>query len=115
LRFKVALLPFSIFSVIGLQLVNPQNIRYFLDTAAATGDTQPYTNPGFRSLREITAEIQNLQSAAAGLERVESLAQLQSKVVDNGDRLRHFMATPYLRANLQILTCGKSGIILVLL
>jgi ATP-binding cassette, subfamily B, bacterial len=41
LRFKVALLALSIFSVIGLQLVNPQIIRYFLDTAAATSDTQP--------------------------------------------------------------------------
>jgi ATP-binding cassette, subfamily B, bacterial len=43
-----------------------------------------YTDLIFRPLREITAEIQNLQKAAAGLERVESLVQLQSKVVDNG-------------------------------
>jgi ATP-binding cassette, subfamily B, bacterial len=43
-----------------------------------------YTDSIFRPLREITAEIQNLQKAAAGLERVESLVQLQSKVVDNG-------------------------------
>jgi len=43
-----------------------------------------YTDLIFRPLREITNEIQNLQKAAAGIERVESLVQLQSKVVDNG-------------------------------
>jgi hypothetical protein len=109
MRFKVALLPFSIFSVLGPQLVNPQNIRYILDTAAATGDTQSYTNPGFPSLREIAAEIQYLQRKAAGLERVESLVQLQSKVVDNGDRLRHFMATPYLRLTYKFI-CAENQV-----
>jgi ABC-type multidrug transport system fused ATPase/permease subunit len=35
LRFKVALLALLIFSMIGLQLANPQIIRYFIDTALA--------------------------------------------------------------------------------
>ncbi|MDX1521664.1 MAG: ABC transporter ATP-binding protein, partial [Anaerolineae bacterium] len=41
-----------------------------------------YTSLIFRPLREITAQIQNLQKAAAGIERVESLYQVQSKIKD---------------------------------
>ncbi|MCB9076610.1 MAG: ABC transporter ATP-binding protein [Anaerolineaceae bacterium] len=41
LRLKVGLLAALIFSGIALQLVNPQFIRYFIDTATATGDTRP--------------------------------------------------------------------------
>ena len=40
LRFKVALLTILIFSTIGLQIINPQIIRYFIDTAVAQGDEQ---------------------------------------------------------------------------
>ncbi|MFQ5434727.1 MAG: ABC transporter ATP-binding protein [Anaerolineae bacterium] len=43
-----------------------------------------YTDAIFRPLREITNEIQNLQKAAAGIERVDSLVALQSKIADNG-------------------------------
>src|SRR5687767_4774458 len=37
LRKKAALLAVLILAMIGLQLVNPQIIRYFIDTATATG------------------------------------------------------------------------------
>lgn len=40
LKFKVALLAILIFASIGLQLVNPQIIRYFIDTALEQGDDQ---------------------------------------------------------------------------
>src|SRR5262245_35154034 len=40
LKLKVALLTLLIFSSIGLQLLNPQIIRYFIDTATAGGDYQ---------------------------------------------------------------------------
>jgi len=40
LRFKVVLLTGLIFSTIGLQIVNPQIIRYFIDTAMAQGDNR---------------------------------------------------------------------------
>jgi len=40
LKLKVALLTLLIFSSIGLQLTNPQVIRYFIDTAVAGGDDQ---------------------------------------------------------------------------
>jgi ATP-binding cassette subfamily B protein/ATP-binding cassette subfamily C protein len=40
LRFKVVLLAVLIFASIGLRLVNPQIIRYFIDTAIATSDDQ---------------------------------------------------------------------------
>ena len=40
LRWKVGLLAGLIFSGIALQLVNPQFIRYFIDTATNSGDTQ---------------------------------------------------------------------------
>jgi ABC-type multidrug transport system fused ATPase/permease subunit len=43
-----------------------------------------YTDIIFRPLNEITREIQNLQKAAAGIERVESLTGLQSKIPDTG-------------------------------
>jgi ABC-type multidrug transport system fused ATPase/permease subunit len=43
-----------------------------------------YTDIIFRPLNEITREIQNLQKAAAGIERVESLTKLQSKIEDTG-------------------------------
>jgi ATP-binding cassette, subfamily B, bacterial len=39
-----------------------------------------YTEATFRPLREITSEIQNLQKAAAGIDRVESLYRLASAV-----------------------------------
>ncbi len=39
-----------------------------------------YTDSIFRPLREITNEIQNLQKAAAGIERVEALYALESKI-----------------------------------
>jgi ATP-binding cassette subfamily B protein/ATP-binding cassette subfamily C protein len=38
----------------------------------------------FRPLREITNEIQNLQKAAAGIDRVESLYQLESNIQSHG-------------------------------
>jgi ABC-type multidrug transport system fused ATPase/permease subunit len=41
-----------------------------------------YTTLIFRPLREITQQIQNLQKAAAGIERVEQLYRLESKVQD---------------------------------
>ena len=42
LRFKVFLLATLIFTTIGLQLLNPQIIRYFIDTAVhSQGATQP--------------------------------------------------------------------------
>lgn len=41
LRSKVILLGVLIFSTIGLELVNPQIIRYFIDTATTTSDSQP--------------------------------------------------------------------------
>ncbi|HRV95993.1 MAG TPA: ABC transporter ATP-binding protein, partial [Anaerolineae bacterium] len=41
LRLKVGLLATLIFSGIALQLVNPQFIRYFIDTATTTSDTRP--------------------------------------------------------------------------
>lgn len=41
LRFKVGLLAGLIFAGIGLQLVNPQFIRYFIDTAVSTSQIQP--------------------------------------------------------------------------
>ncbi|MCB0208977.1 MAG: ABC transporter ATP-binding protein [Anaerolineae bacterium] len=41
LRWKVGLLAGLIFSGIALQLVNPQFIRYFIDTAINTTDTRP--------------------------------------------------------------------------
>lgn len=41
LRLKVGLLAVLIFSSIALQLVNPQFIRYFIDTATTTSDTRP--------------------------------------------------------------------------
>ncbi|MCB0182869.1 MAG: hypothetical protein KDE31_01310, partial [Caldilineaceae bacterium] len=44
LRRKVGLLALFIFASIGLQLLNPQLIRYFIDTALAT-DTQAETIP----------------------------------------------------------------------
>jgi ATP-binding cassette subfamily B protein/ATP-binding cassette subfamily C protein len=40
LRFKVVLLAVLIFASIGLRLINPQIIRYFIDTAIATSDDQ---------------------------------------------------------------------------
>jgi ABC-type multidrug transport system fused ATPase/permease subunit len=43
-----------------------------------------YTDIIFRPLREITNEIQNLQKAAAGIERVESLYVLESKIQSSG-------------------------------
>jgi ABC-type multidrug transport system fused ATPase/permease subunit len=43
-----------------------------------------YTDIIFRPLNQITREIQNLQKAAAGIERVESLTSLQSKIQDIG-------------------------------
>ncbi len=43
-----------------------------------------YTEAIFRPLREITNEIQNLQKAAAGIDRVESLYKLESKIKSNG-------------------------------
>ena len=39
LRGKMALLAALIFASIGLQLLNPQIIRYFIDTALATGSS----------------------------------------------------------------------------
>lgn len=39
-----------------------------------------YTDSLFRPLREITNEIQNLQKAAAGIERVEALSSLEGKI-----------------------------------
>jgi len=39
-----------------------------------------YTDTIFRPLREITMEIQNLQKAAAGIERVEALHRLESQI-----------------------------------
>jgi len=42
-----------------------------------------YTALIFRPLREITAQIQNLQKAAAGIERVEALSSQESKISDN--------------------------------
>ena len=41
LRKKVILLTVLIFATIGLQLVNPQIIRFFIDSAAETRDSQP--------------------------------------------------------------------------
>lgn len=41
LRGKVILLGVLIFSTIGLELVNPQIIRYFIDTAMVTSDSEP--------------------------------------------------------------------------
>ncbi len=41
LRKKVALLAVLIFSTLGLQLINPQLIRYFIDTAVSTSETRP--------------------------------------------------------------------------
>ena len=43
-----------------------------------------YTDIIFRPLREITHEIQNLQKAAAGIDRVESLYVLESKIKSEG-------------------------------
>jgi ATP-binding cassette subfamily B protein/ATP-binding cassette subfamily C protein len=43
-----------------------------------------YTDIIFRPLREITNEIQNLQKAAASIERVESLYSLESQIKDQG-------------------------------
>lgn len=41
-----------------------------------------YTNIIFQPLREITNQIQQLQQAAAGIERVETLVQMKSKIKD---------------------------------
>ena len=41
LRLKVVLLAVLIFTSIGLHIVNPQIIRYFIDTAIETSDRQP--------------------------------------------------------------------------
>jgi ATP-binding cassette subfamily B protein/ATP-binding cassette subfamily C protein len=46
-----------------------------------------YTDIIFRPLREITNEIQNLQKAAAGVERVQSLYALESKVTDGAQAM----------------------------
>jgi ABC-type multidrug transport system fused ATPase/permease subunit len=43
-----------------------------------------YTDIIFRPLREITNEIQNLQKAAAGIDRVEALYVLESKIKSEG-------------------------------
>ncbi len=53
-----------------------------------------YTDILFRPLREITNEIQNLQKAAAGIERVESLYSLESKIKDNGQAAPALPAGP---------------------
>ena len=44
LRGKVALLALLIFSTIGLQLVNPQIVRFFIDTALESSGTSAATN-----------------------------------------------------------------------
>ncbi len=41
MRFKVGLLAILIFTGIGFRLLNPQIIRYFIDTAMVTSDSQP--------------------------------------------------------------------------
>lgn len=41
-----------------------------------------YTNAIFRPLREISGQIENLQKAGAGMERVEQLYNTNSKIVD---------------------------------
>jgi ATP-binding cassette, subfamily B, bacterial len=38
LKLKVSLLTLLIFSSLGLQLINPRIIRYFIDTATTGGD-----------------------------------------------------------------------------
>ena len=43
-----------------------------------------YTETIFRPMDQISREIQNLQKAAAGIERVESLMSIQSKIRDEG-------------------------------
>lgn len=43
-----------------------------------------YTDSLFRPLREITNEIQNLQKAAAGIERVEALSSLEGNIKTMG-------------------------------
>jgi len=43
-----------------------------------------YTDSLFRPLREITNEIQNLQKAAAGIERVEALSSLEGNIKTTG-------------------------------
>ncbi len=41
-----------------------------------------YTDAIFRPLREITNEIQNLQKAGAGIERIEELFNIKSQIID---------------------------------
>jgi len=53
-----------------------------------------YTDIIFRPLREITSEIQNLQKAAAGIERVEALYSLESKIKENGQAAPALPAGP---------------------
>jgi ABC-type multidrug transport system fused ATPase/permease subunit len=43
-----------------------------------------YTDVIFRPMDQISREIQNLQKAAAGIERVESLMSIESKIRDEG-------------------------------
>jgi ABC-type multidrug transport system fused ATPase/permease subunit len=53
-----------------------------------------YTDIIFRPLREITNEIQNLQKAAAGIERVEALYNQESRIKDNGQAAPPLPAGP---------------------
>ena len=44
LKRKVLLLALFIFMSLGLQLVNPQLVRYFIDTAVTTSNSRPLIN-----------------------------------------------------------------------
>jgi ABC-type multidrug transport system fused ATPase/permease subunit len=64
-----------------------------------------YTDIIFRPLREITNEIQNLQRAAAGIERVESLLSLESQI-KAGDQAAPALPAGPLRVEFDDVTFG---------